>query len=86
MLLLLFASQMPVEGAGTVQFANGRTIDGDVSEPVLSVVADLDGDGDQDVLVCLPFHDDSVRWYENEDGKGTFAESADISTATNGPR
>lgn len=85
MLLLLFETQRPVEGAGTVLFNNGRAIDADADGPAWSVAADLDGDGDEDVLVCLPFAD-SVTWYENEDGKGTFAESAVISTATNGPR
>ena len=33
--------------------------------------ADLDGDGDADVLSASRF-DDKIAWYENTDGKGAF--------------
>ena len=33
--------------------------------------SDIDGDGDLDLLLNLPAHDEVV-WYENEDGLGTF--------------
>jgi hypothetical protein len=46
--------------------------------------ADLDGDGDQDVL-SASINDDKVAWYENTDGLGTFGLQQVISTAAEGP-
>ncbi|MGY0393342.1 FG-GAP-like repeat-containing protein [Bizionia sp. KMM 8389] len=36
------------------------------------VAADIDGDGDKDVLSASSF-DDKIAWYENIDGQGTFS-------------
>ena len=36
--------------------------------------ADLDGDGDRDVLSASPNWDDTIAWYENSDGLGNFEE------------
>lgn len=84
-LLLLFASQVPVNGSGIeVQFANGRIIDADTYRASDVVPADLDGDGDQDVVICS-FQGDFARWYENEDGKSTFSAADEVSTDVNGP-
>ena len=44
---------------------------------------DLDGDGDIDVL-SASFDDNTIAWYENLDGKGTFSELKTISKATQG--
>lgn len=68
-----------VNGDGSVTF---------VSVPILenleahsANLADLDGDSDLDLLVAggrfaeLPPHDWEIVWYENLDGKGTFAEA-----------
>jgi hypothetical protein len=41
--------------------------------------ADVDGDGDVDVL-SASFFDDTVAWYENTDGTGTFGPQLPIST------
>lgn len=81
--LLLFGSQVAVNGDGTVQFGNGRAIDADVYRAEYVSSADLDGDGDLDLVVCS-YWGDFVRWYENEDGKGTFSEAAEISMDSNG--
>ena len=45
--------------------------------------ADLDGDGDQDVLSASYF-DDKIAWYENSDGLGSFGPQQIITTAANG--
>lgn len=44
--------------------------------------ADLDGDGDQDVI-CALYADDQVAWFENLGG-GIFGSSQQVTTLTNG--
>jgi hypothetical protein len=45
--------------------------------------ADLDGDGDMDVL-SASFDDDKVAWYENTDGQGNFSTELIITTNADG--
>ncbi len=45
--------------------------------------ADVDGDGDLDVL-SASFSDDEIAWYENTDGAGSFGAQQLISTAADG--
>ncbi|MCH7644487.1 MAG: VCBS repeat-containing protein, partial [Myxococcales bacterium] len=45
--------------------------------------ADLDGDGDLDVL-SASFVDDKIAWYENTDGLGSFGPQQIITTEANG--
>jgi hypothetical protein len=45
--------------------------------------ADLDGDGDMDVLAAAK-QDDRIVWYENLDGLGTFGTQQIITTLTDG--
>ncbi|MFA9401393.1 MAG: FG-GAP repeat domain-containing protein, partial [Acidobacteriota bacterium] len=47
--------------------------------------ADVDGDGDLDVL-SASFADDKIAWYENTDGAGSFGSQQVISTAAVGAR
>lgn len=47
------------------------TISLDAEFPVSVVAADLDQDGDLDVLSASA-GDDTIAWYENTDGQGTF--------------
>ena len=44
--------------------------------------ADLDGDGDQDIVSASEL-DDKIAWYENLDGNGTFSTQQIISTEVN---
>ncbi|MBD3869455.1 MAG: VCBS repeat-containing protein [Acidobacteria bacterium] len=46
--------------------------------------ADLDGDGDDD-LITATFDDDTVGWYKNLDGAGSFGPLQVITTAGDGP-
>jgi hypothetical protein len=47
------------------------------------VAADVDGDGDLDVLSAL-FDDDTIAWYANTDGSGSFGSEQVISTQAYG--
>jgi hypothetical protein len=52
--------------------------------PLSASAADVDGDGDTDVL-ATSFLDDHVAWYENVNGAGTFWTAFPISTAIDAP-
>lgn len=45
--------------------------------------ADLDGDGDMDVL-SASYSDDKIAWYENTDGQGNFGSQQIITTSADG--
>jgi hypothetical protein len=53
------------------------TTDADFVQQIYT--ADLDGDGDLDVLTASAF-DDKIAWYENTDGEGTFGPQQMITT------
>lgn len=76
-------SLLLVNGDGTVTFGNSRVIDSNAYAVGYVDSADLDGDGDLDIVVTS-YWGSFVRWYENEDGKGTFWEADTISTDTYG--
>lgn len=66
------------EGAGTVEFSSARTVD-DYANGARSVVAaDIDGDGDNDIVAAI-YGAGDIFWYQNLDGKGNFAEGDEIS-------
>ena len=67
-----------VDGQGT--FGSQRIIATTEDSAVLSVyAADIDGDGDVDVL-SGSVYGDTIAWYENSDGKGTFSNPYSITT------
>jgi len=68
---------LAADGAGTVEFATGRPIDVSADDVVRVVVADIDGDGDSDIVAAM-FAGGKVLWYDNLDSKGTFAEGNEI--------
>ena len=47
------------------------------------IAADIDGDGDMDIIAAGRF-EDNVTWYENLDGHGNFGNQNIITTLTNG--
>ncbi len=77
------------EGAETpepkVPFGPRQTIVSGISDPEDARTADIDGDGDLDVLAT--FHNaDRWAWYRNTDGNGNFALGQTLSTTADGAR
>jgi len=64
---------------GDGSFSTARIINASANEAINVFAADLDGDGDQDVI-SASFGDDTIAWYENTDGSGTFSAPKVIST------
>ncbi|MFW6214087.1 MAG: FG-GAP-like repeat-containing protein, partial [Spirochaetota bacterium] len=71
------------DGAGT--FSAGTDISTTADGAWSVYAADLDGDGDADVLSASSL-DDRIVWYENTDGAGTFSAGTDISTTADSAR
>ena len=72
-----------IDGLGT--FSDQKIIS-TVADGAESVTAaDVDGDGDQDVL-SVSFSDNVTAWYENLDGKGDFGHQRRISRLVRDPR
>ena len=64
---------------GKGQFARKpKVVTTEADGPVWSYPADLDADGDLDVI-SLSDRDSTIAWYKNEDGKGTFGEQIVLS-------
>ena len=70
-----------IDGEGS--YGEQQVITAEVHRHTSVHVADVDGDGDLDVLSASP-GDDKIAWYENTDGKGTFGEQQVITAAANG--
>jgi len=71
-----------VDGQGT--FGEAHIISAQVEGVVCAISADLDQDGDQDVL-SAGWEDGKIEWYENVDGLGTFG-AANFLSETYRPR
>jgi hypothetical protein len=66
-------------------FASQNVISRTMRGARVVLAADLDGDGDQDVLSGSA-SDGTVAWYENTDGYGTFSKQTVITTRARGVR
>jgi hypothetical protein len=65
------------DGLGTFGVQNVITSDADGASSIFA--ADMDGDGDTDVL-SASWYDGKIAWYENTDGLGTFGQQNVITT------
>ena len=65
------------DGQGTFSTQKTITTQADTARSVYA--ADMDGDGDMDVL-SASYTDNKIAWYENTDGQGTFSTQKTITT------
>lgn len=63
--------QENLDGLGS--FGPPRLISDREGGPQTAIGADIDGDGDQDVIASFDGRNSSIVWYENIDGAGAFA-------------
>ena len=70
---------------GTGTFGPRQVITATAGGAVCVCCADIDGDGDLDV-VAAAWVDDTVAWYENEDGVGGFGAGQVVTAAATGAR
>jgi hypothetical protein len=71
-----------MDGQGT--FGTQQIITSTASHATSVYATDVDGDGDIDVLSASR-NDDTIAWYENTDGQGTFGVSQIITTNADNP-
>jgi hypothetical protein len=72
-----------IENTGTRnRFGAIQEITIGLNYPVDVFPADLDGDGDMDVLSASS-QDDEINWFENQDGQGTFGPKNNLTTIAN---
>ena len=80
---LLFVSLAASAQAAEVPFGTQQVISTAADGASSVFAADVDGDGDLDVLSASAA-DDELAWYQNTDGAGSFGSQQIISTAANG--
>ena len=77
-----FGSQQVINTPDPDSDPNNGT-NGDANGALFVYAADIDNDGDVDVL-SASFHDHKIAWYENTDGAGSFGSQQVISTTAMG--
>jgi len=82
--LFLFLLILPLQDiVAQITFSDEILITGQTVGARCVFSADLDGDGDNDVLTTS-YDDDKIIWFENTDGQGAFGPHRIISTEVNG--
>jgi len=82
--LIFLCLVLPASNANG-QFGPQQIISSEAIEAKSVYAADLDGDGDLDVLSASAM-DSTIAWYENMDGRGTFSSGKIISTNAAGAK
>ena len=81
LMVLLVATTM----GQVITFSDQILITGRVDSPQSVLSADLDGDGDNDVLLASSL-DNMIAWYENIEGQGSFGSLRVITTSAYGAK
>ncbi len=80
LLMLVFDFLTSTVSAHEVIFNDEVLLAGGAQSPKTAIGADLDGDGDNDIVSALGGSSDMVAWFENLDGEGTFSAQQVIGT------
>ena len=83
-LLLLAAAALTVPVMAQIKFSNQIPISTRGDGMVALVLADVSGDGKDD-LICSSMHDQEIQWYENLGG-GSWGERQLVGSSVDGPR
>ena len=65
---------------GLGSFGTQNVISTNFDSPLDAKAADIDGDGDMDVLSGSTYIDNNVVWFKNTDGQGTFVQQQILTT------
>jgi hypothetical protein len=79
----VFAALAGTASASDIPFTPQPPVASGVGSPTHTAAGDLDGDGDQD-LVVAQYGDQAVGWYENEAGDGTLWTRHTVATGVPG--
>lgn len=79
----LVATKAIAQNSCERRFVREKVVSTQVDRPENIVAADMDGDGDIDI-VSASFGDDMIAWHENTNGHGTFSTLHVISTEADG--
>ncbi len=67
-----------LDGEGT--FGAQNVIATSYESPQNALLADIDGDGDLDILSAIGYYENQVVWFKNTDGQGNFVEAQTLTT------
>jgi hypothetical protein len=79
------AVAIPPAPSHEVPFGTGSVISSAADEAYSVYTADLDGDGDLDIL-SASFDDDKIAWYENSGGSPSAFTAHTVTTTANAAR